>query len=173
VERFQECLQFVLRPDIEGGFVDNPLDRGGRTNKGITQRTYSAWLRARKEPDADVKFIRDDQVAAIYHEQYWTPMQGDRLQAPVDLVLFDAAVQHGVSRAVRLLQEALQLPVDGAWNTGTLNATLLESPKLLATDVLTCRASFYKRIIENNKAQAVFADGWANRLEKVAAAGGM
>lgn len=173
MERFQQCLQFILRPDIEGGFVDDPLDRGGRTNKGITQRTYSAWLRGRSEPDADVKNIRDDQVAAIYHEQYWVPMQGDRLQAPLDLVLFDAAVQHGVSRAVRILQEALQLPIDGAWNQATLNATTLESPALLATDVLVVRAGFYKRICENNPNQKRFANGWANRLEKCAAEGGL
>lgn len=38
---FEPALAFVLR--WEGGFVDNPADPGGRTNKGITQKVYDAW----------------------------------------------------------------------------------------------------------------------------------
>jgi lysozyme family protein len=173
VDRFTQCLQFVLRPDIEGGYVNNALDPGGATNKGITQRTYSAWLRGRKEPDADVRNIRDDQVQSIYHEQYWTPMAGDRMQQPVDMVLFDAAVQHGVSRAIRILQEAMQLPVDGALNQATLNAALLDSAPQLAMDILACRAEFYTRIVSNNSQMKYAANGWANRMEKLKTAAGL
>jgi lysozyme family protein len=173
VDRFSQCLAFVLRPDIEGGYVNDPLDKGGTTNKGITQRTYTAWLRGRKEPDAEVRNIRDDQVQSIYHEQYWLPMQGDRMQQPVDMVLFDAAVQHGVSRAIRILQEALQVPIDGALGAVTLNAAVLDSAAALAMDILAVRAQFYTRIIDNNRQQAAFANGWANRLEKLKAEAGL
>jgi lysozyme family protein len=170
-ERFRECLAFVLK--WEGGYVNDPLDAGGATNKGITQRTFTAWLRGRKQTSRDVKTIRDDEVESIYFEQYWTPIAGERMNQPVDLVLFDAAVQHGASRAIRLLQEAMQMPVDGALNQATLNSAMLDAPAQLAQDVMTCRAGFYKRIVENNRSQAKFAEGWANRLEALEQAAGL
>ena len=43
-----ECL-FMIETLIanviqrEGGFVDDPLDHGGATKYGITQRTYDDW----------------------------------------------------------------------------------------------------------------------------------
>jgi len=51
---FETALPFVLR--WEGGFVDHPADPGGRTNRGVTQRTYDAWRqswadRSRREAD--------------------------------------------------------------------------------------------------------------------------
>ena len=41
---YERSLQFVL--EREGGRVDDPRDRGGRTNKGVTQRVYDAHRRA-------------------------------------------------------------------------------------------------------------------------------
>lgn len=38
---FAEALPFVLR--WEGGFVDDPDDRGGLTNKRVIQRVYDAY----------------------------------------------------------------------------------------------------------------------------------
>jgi len=37
---FAAALPFVLR--WEGGYVDHPDDPGGRTNKGVTQKTYDS-----------------------------------------------------------------------------------------------------------------------------------
>lgn len=42
MSRFDECLKFILAR--EGGYVDRSEDRGGPTNKGITQVVYSAYL---------------------------------------------------------------------------------------------------------------------------------
>lgn len=35
---FEHALNFILRPDIEGGYVNDPTDSGGETKYGISDR---------------------------------------------------------------------------------------------------------------------------------------
>jgi lysozyme family protein len=61
---FAAALPFILR--WEGGFVDDPDDRGGRTNKGVTQAVYQAWRADQGLPGQDVRQINDQEVASIW-----------------------------------------------------------------------------------------------------------
>src|SRR6201986_252592 len=70
-QSFTASLPFILR--WEGGFVDDPDDRGGRTNKGVTQNVYHAWRADQGLPQQDVQQINDQEVAAIYYQRYWLP----------------------------------------------------------------------------------------------------
>ena len=167
MDRFAECLMFIVRPDVEGGFVDDPVDRGGATNKGITQRTYTLWLKQMGMPYASVRDIPDDHVAMIYHDQYWIAVQADYFQKPMDLVLFDSAVCHGPSRAIKLMQKALGMQETGILAGDTLAAAQAENPNTLAIDTLTTRCGFYEEIIARAPSQNRFREGWANRVQKV------
>lgn len=170
--RFDDCVAFVLR--MEGGYVDDPVDRGGVTNMGITQREYSQWLASvGNPPGASVRDITMGEVETIYRVDYWNKVEADRFGGPVDLVLFDTAVNHGVSRTIKILQDALQVPVDGVLGPMTLTAALVDSPRQLAIDVLTARANFYTRIVQNAPSQARYSNGWANRLDAVTREAGL
>ena len=68
-EIFKKALKFVL--DREGGYVNNPNDRGGATNKGITQNTYNAYLKGIGRASCDVRNITDAEVEKIYYSRYW------------------------------------------------------------------------------------------------------
>ena len=65
---FEQALKFVL--EREGGYVNNPNDPGGATNKGITQSTYYNWLKAKGLPNKSVKLITDAEVKEIYYKNY-------------------------------------------------------------------------------------------------------
>lgn len=173
MNRLDKCLTFLLRPDIEGGFVNDPVDRGGATNHGITQRVYSAWLKAKGWPDASVANIKDPEVRAIYEDQYWEPLQCDGFEEPLDLVLFDTAVNHGVGRAVKLLQTAMQMTASGVLDTATVAQAQADPAKTLAADVMEARANFYCNIIANAPSQKRFAGGWANRLDALKVEAGL
>jgi len=67
---FKSSLAAVLVH--EGGYVNDPRDPGGATNKGITHRTYAAYLARNKMQLIDVKHITDAEVASIYRNQYWS-----------------------------------------------------------------------------------------------------
>jgi len=162
--RFPQCLAFVLRPDIEGGYVNDLNDRGGATNHGITQRVYDDERMMQGLPLKDVRDITPAEVAGIYRADYWEPVHGDRLDAPLDLVMFDAAVQHGVKRAVKMLQRCVGAAEDGVFGPATLAAAGQVLSGGLSLSVIRERRRFYARIIENDRLQIRFAQGWENRL---------
>jgi lysozyme family protein len=159
---FDESLPFVLR--WEGGYVDHPADPGGATNKGVTQRVYDAWRRRQGEAPRAVRQITDAEVDAIYEADYWVPPRCDLLARQLDLVQFDTAVNMGVGRAVRFLQQALACGVDGDFGPATQKAA--QSCDLGSAIVAYCdiREAFYRNLAERKPQMQVFLKGWLNRL---------
>jgi lysozyme family protein len=92
VSNFDTCLQFVLQE--EGGYVDDPRDPGGATNFGITQYTYDKWRTKKGLPVRSVALITQDEVAAIYKEEYWDANNLEPMPQVWQLFLFDSYVQH-------------------------------------------------------------------------------
>ena len=110
---FGLCLPVILAS--EGGYT---FDVGGATQLGITQRILSDYL-GRSSTIADVKALTPETVAPIYQEMFWTPAKCDMLGQGPDLMHFDAAVNQGQGRAVRILQAALGIPQDGVFGAQT------------------------------------------------------
>ncbi len=54
-KRFNSIMKHIY--NTEGGFVDDPDDAGGRTNKGVTQRTFNDYNKKHRLPLKDVKDI--------------------------------------------------------------------------------------------------------------------
>ncbi|MBS0444403.1 MAG: trypsin-like peptidase domain-containing protein [Proteobacteria bacterium] len=159
---FSNALPFVLR--WEGGYVNHPADPGGATNRGVTQKVYSAWLQRRGRPDASVRDLADADMQAIYEENYWKPAHCQELPQPLDQVQFDTAVNMGVGRAVRFLQEAVGAAVDGGFGDETRKCVAQADPGQAATRYLDIRERFYRSLVETKPELGVFLDGWLNRL---------
>ncbi|HTU64407.1 MAG TPA: glycosyl hydrolase 108 family protein [Steroidobacteraceae bacterium] len=160
--QLSSSLVFVLR--WEGGFVDHPDDPGGRTNRGVTQKVYDQWRKGQGLAPQDVKLIGDDEVTAIYETGYWLAARCDRLDDPLYLVQFDTAVNMGVNRAVRFLQEAVQCPIDGDFGPTTEKAYASCDRGAAAIAYCKARESLYDRLIAKNPKLAAFRRGWLNRL---------
>ncbi len=164
--RFLECLDFVL--EREGGYVNNPHDRGGATNKGITQKTYDDYRTRKGLNRQPVLGISAEELQEIYYSMYWLPAACDHMPAPVDIVVFDTAVNSGPGRAVKFLQRLVNTKQDGAFGPKTLAAISqyigTHGAKNMARDLIALREGFIDGIIENDPSQVVFAKGWHNRL---------
>lgn len=158
---FAQALPVVL--GVEGGYADVEHDRGGRTNHGVTEAVFHDYLRSVGAPIRPVRDIRMDEVEAIYHRDYWTAAMCDALPWPVSLAVFDAAVNHGVWRAKRLLQEALCVKVDGIIGPVTLAAAEAADPRRLVNDLLWLRVALYRELAED-PSQLVFLRGWLGRM---------
>lgn len=137
---FQKALSFVLR--WEGGYVNNPNDKGGATNKGITQYTYNTWLVAQGKARKDVKFISDSEVREIYRKNYWIKTGCNKMSKPFAVICFDTAVNMGISRVKEFL----------------LIANWCDTEKFL-----NAREAKYREFASYGN-QKIFLQGWLNRL---------
>ena len=153
---FSFCLPLILRE--EGGNDDDPHDPGGRTSRGIIQREYNAWRQSHSEPLKDVWSASDAEVAAIYETQYWQPWC-PKLPAGLNLVYFDMAVNSGPLRAAKLLQQALDVRVDGHIGMVTLSAIGAASPIKIISRFSDSRRAFYREL----HTFKYFGKGWLAR----------
>ena len=164
--RFQDALNFVMR--WEGGLADHPNDPGGRTMKGVTQRTYDRWRADNGLPMRDVAQIEDAELEAIYEDGYWSRGRCDRLRAQLDLVQFDTGVNMGPNRAIKILQTSVGASPDGQFGPRTEAAC--DDCEL--TPAITCycdiREGIYRRLAQR-PGQNIFLTGWLNRLDDLRA----
>ena len=167
---YPAALAFVLR--WEGGFVDDPHDHGGRTMKGVTQNVYNAWRASQGLPAADVKDISESEVAAIYSNDYWRKAFCNVLLSHIDLVQFDTAVNMGPIRAVKILQQAVDVGVDGDFGQETQKACDACSPPDTVARYCSIREALYRRFAEA-PGQDRFLAGWLNRLNALRAQAGV
>jgi lysozyme family protein len=143
---FDRAVNFVLSDRIEGGYANNPKDPGGETNMGIAKKYH---------PNEDIKHLTRERAIQIYKQEYWDPIGGDDLPAPVDLVLFDSAVNEGPGTAKKHLAEALE--AQGRDEIADAN------PMWLAADIIFLRLARYISL----GTFGTFGKGWVARMVAV------
>ena len=156
---FEKSLALVLKH--EGGFVNDPHDKGGATNKGVTQAVYDGYRRIRGRGPQSVKFISTEEIRAIYKLQYWDKVHGDYLPSGLDYAMFDFAVNSGVGRASKYLQAVLGVPQDGVIGARTLGA--IDSGVRVINALCDRRMGFLRNIDTFWR----FGKGWTRRVAEV------
>lgn len=134
----------------EGGYVNNPADPGGETNWGISQRTY---------PNVDIKNLTRLGAKAIYLHDFWQRGQMDQYDGAIAFQVFDAAVNHGIETALRLLQRAAGVVDDGHIGPVTVAAIKAKSVTDMLMLFLAYRIKFWARMSTWDS----FGRGWAIR----------
>lgn len=158
-ENFKRSLAAVLQS--EGGNDDDPADHGGRTSRGITQREYDAWRREKGLMPQDVWKADDQDVAMIYHDEYWRP-ECDELPTGIDYLVFDMKVNAGPHQAIVLLQRALGVNPDGRFGPVSRQAARNSDPIGLVEKYSIAKVNFYRSLH-----QPKFLRGWLNRVRDV------
>ena len=101
---FEKALQFILKWE---GFISNhPNDPGGFTIWGISSRSYPANVaRMKKRIDEGKKDEAFAEAKKIYYENYWLKAKCHEHAFPLNLIMFDTAVNCGRGRANKLLED--------------------------------------------------------------------
>ena len=159
---FDELIEPLL--EREGGYSNRKADRGGPTNMGVTKRVFDEWLRSHAKPPRDVKTLTADEARQIYLELYWKPAKCQDMPPVVREIHFDASINHGVTRAAKLLQAAAGSTQDGAIGPATRKYVSAMEPMLLLYRYITMRYRFYGQIIARDESQMANIDGWLRRM---------
>jgi lysozyme family protein len=158
---FDTALAHVLKS--EGLWSDNPKDPGGATMKGITFAVFKEWKRNPHLTKDDLKNISDQDVHDLYKQLYWDKIHGDDLPAGIDYAVFDSAVNMGVGRAAKLIQEAAGVTADGVIGSGTMQAIEKQNHRDLLQKFSHLKEVFYRSL----GTFPTFGVGWLRRVAEV------
>ncbi|NOZ68014.1 MAG: secretion activating protein [Deferribacteres bacterium] len=159
--RFEEAVTKTLQ--FEGGYSNNPLDRGGETRFGISKRWH---------PDVDIKNLTIERAKEIYRREYWDKLNLDLVENQrIAEEIFDTAVNTSPRKAGRFLQEALNLLEDsGLVEDGIIGEKTLAAvnnypyPDALLKALNGFQFMHYLQTIEKDESQRIFIRGWLKRV---------
>ncbi len=137
---FDKMLKQIL--SYEGGYVNDPNDSGGKTNKGVTQKTYDGYRRQKGLPLRSVREITDAEIKDIYYK-FFTESGADKIDNPrMALMVFDTAVGSGTSKAKELFRKS----------GGDINK------------YAQLRKEWYADIVRRRPKNKKYINGWNNRV---------
>lgn len=144
----------------EGGYVDNPEDPGGETNWGITWPILHEAIGMGLVPSGTtIASLTRPQSKIIYREIFWDRGRMDEFDGAISFQVFDAAVNHGIPNAVRIMQRAAGVADDGHIGPITIAAVKAKS----ITDMLMLFVAYRIRFWTSLSKWKTFGRGWANR----------
>lgn len=163
----RKLLPFIL--SWEGGYVNDPIDKGGATNMGVTIAT---WRKVGYDKDgdgdidvADLKLLsKDDVLNRVLKPHYWDKWKADQIRSQsVANILVDWVWGSGAN-GIKIPQKLLGLTVDGIVGPKTLAAVNSSDSLALFNAIKAEREAFLWRIVERDPTQKRFIKGWLNRL---------
>jgi len=159
-DRFRIAVEAVLRH--EGGFSDDPADRGGATNFGLSSVHH---------PDLDVSALTRARAIALYRERYWDRYRLGEIEDPIVATkCLDLAVWMGPGDAARYLQTAVcaaaggpLIDIDGVIGSRTLAALRSVDPGMVLVALRALALEHVRRLVERDPTQRRFETGWRRR----------
>lgn len=137
---FDQAFEILLKH--EGGWVNDQRDPGGETKFGISKTAY---------PNIDIKNLTLDAAKIIYRSDYWDECNLDKLPSWCRYMVFDCAVNQGVSFAKLALMTSITEPFFD------------QDPYDFFKRYATLRLHRYIK----NKNWNIYGKGWAVRLLEV------
>ncbi|MGE0773539.1 MAG: glycoside hydrolase family 108 protein [Sphingomonadaceae bacterium] len=200
--RYRAAVRHLLVTEGGSRFVNDPADRGGATKYGISLRFLAAEGAFDEDGDGrrdfdldldgdidgqDVRQLTAGDAIFLYHRCFWQRLQAESFPRPLGEMLFDQAVNGGLTTAGKLLQRAINdclmrakaprkpalLIVDGqigritraafAW---VLRYPAQGMPALIAAYREAARER-YRAIVRRYPVQKRFLRGWLARADQL------
>ena len=159
--------------EIEGGFVNNPYDRGGPTKYGITKKVYETFKNREVTIDEIINMNIKDAIF-IYTKEYYLKPKIDLLENEfLQSIILDMSINHGASRAIKILQKTINnleftniLIEDGILGKQSRKASnycYTFMARYFTNEICNNRKQFYKNIVKEDPTQGIFLKGWLKR----------
>ena len=147
----------------EGGFTDDPNDRGNWTSGQIgvgELKGSKKGISAMSYPHLDIKNLTDEEIKQIYLKDFWQKLRCDELPPPLDEFLFDFGVNSGPGAAASSLQGAVGTLRDGVIGPKTLAAVARKPVYEILRQVFVDRAMIFAL----SPVDRLYGRGWFARL---------
>ena len=162
--------------NTEGGYVNDPNDRGGHTNRGVawgTWQDYAMKVLGVEPTLENLKLLTEDDARKIYKEGFWDKAKIDEIDDPdMRFFLFDFYI-NAKGNAIGVLQKTLNsmqsevvLDVDKAMGPKTLDCLNKMDHKEIYNRMLKEREMYYKNLVASDSTQVGFLKGWLNRVKE-------
>jgi len=177
----------------EGGYVNNPKDRGGATKYGMSLRFLAIEGKIDLDQDGladfdlnrdgsidgmDIRLLTPANAEALYLRLFMIKTGFWSLPRPFDAAMFDLGVNVGTVTAVKLLQRAMgRFPpptqIDGFLGPKTIKGltTLSDAGRPILSALRGEAEAHYRRIVANDNDQATFLNGWLHRAGELGRVG--
>lgn len=157
---------FILK--WEGGFVNDPLDRGGATNKGVTIAVWKAQGYDKngdgKIDVADLKMITEADAISIMKKNYWDRWKADGIKSQAIANTLVDWVWGSGAWGIKIPQRILGVADDGIVGPKTIEALNRQDPAKFLEKLYLARFNFLDGIVASNPSQKRFIKGWKNRM---------
>ena len=156
----------IVGPKGEGGYVDDPTDRGGETKYGISKQQY---------PDLDIASLTPEDAQNIYRTEFLGPIESNYGKNPIALKMLDISINAGGPQGTGIMQRALQslgydVEDDMKMGPGTkkvYETAMMEHGEDAVLNALSeSQGDYYKSIVEQDPSQEKFLGGWLNRAKR-------
>lgn len=148
----------------EGGFVNDPDDSGGATNKGVTLATFRSFYGSSKTVN-DLKAMTDAQWLHIFLNGYWNKCQASQINNQAIANIFvDWAWGSGPVTAIKKVQGLVGTDVDGIVGPKTLAAINGANQEQLFNKIKAARIKFVEDLVKSRPKDKKFLSGWKNRI---------
>lgn len=168
MSNINETIKFIQK--WEGGFVNNPVDKGGPTNKGITLSTFTRYCLDKNRPlptIQDLKNLSDQDWKAIFLQNYWNKWQGGLIEDGKLATMLVDWVWNSGRWGIIIPQRLLRVKEDGIVGSKTLDALNREAPIYFLESLRDARILFVEDIVRRSPKQEVFLKGWKNRINDI------
>lgn len=160
-QKFYRAFHFVLVS--EGGTNNDPVDRGGLTNWGISQKQY---------PKLNIENLSLSTARDIYYTDYWLRNKCDQMNPDLGVIVFDSSVNCGQASGAKWVQRACNklgsdLIEDGVIGSKTLHELYKYSQFDIQELVLASRLRRYVNLLSSHPKQVRFIKGWISRVSNL------
>ena len=177
----QEMILMEMIKNQEGGYSNDPKDRGGETYLGISRVYFPKWEgwkivdehKPLKRYEVIIDGNLEDMVTKFYETNFYEPSKAELIRDPLIAAhVFSHAVNGGKVTVAKMLQRAINktfnsgLAVDGKIGPKTLqivNGNVRNNS--LRDNMATERRKFYYDIVKRKPQNQKFLKGWLNRIE--------
>lgn len=154
----------------EGGYVNDPNDPGGATNRGVTLTTWQQYChqytgRADRANIEGLKAMTIEEWTDLFTRMFWDTAECSEIKTTSIADMLADFYWHSGRYAIRVLQRCAGATVDGIVGKNTLAmVNSFRTQRNLFFNYKQARIQYLENIVRRRPSSAKYLKGWLRRV---------